>query len=321
MNMTTLITIAAFAAGFLLVFGANLLLADIEGRRRRHILDRLDGELKRQNRQRARATISKDISDLVAEGRADTLPRQSLVFRLNHWIEQSGVQIQPVTLVCLSLVTGLIPMVLTSLLLRHWAVAVLTFVVGALIPSRYVAFQRARRREKLLSQLPDAFDLMSRMLRAGQTVPQSLQGVADEFSQPISDEFGYCYEQQNLGLSVEASMRDMARRTGLLELKIFVVAVSVHRQTGGNLSELLDKLASVIRDRHKMRGQVKALTAEGRMQAAILLGLPPLLMGVISIVNREYMATLLQLPMLIVGMFVFELLGALWLRRIVRFDF
>ena len=70
-----------------------------------------------------------------------------------------------------------------------------------------------------------------------------------------------------------------------------------------------------------MRGQVKALTAEGRMQAAILLGLPPLLMGVISIVNREYMATLLQLPMLIVGMFVFELLGALWLRKIVRFDF
>jgi tight adherence protein B len=212
-------------------------------------------------------------------------------------------------------------MILAAVLLKHWAIALLAFGAGAIVPSRYVAFQCARRKEKLLSQLPDAFDLMGRMLRAGQTIPQSLQGVADEFSAPIADEFGYCYEQQNLGLSVEAAMRDMARRTGLLELKIFVVAVSVHRQTGGNLSELLDKLASVIRERHKMRGQVKALTAEGRMQAAILLGLPPLLMGVISVINREYMAALMQLPLLITGMFVCELLGALWLRKIVRFDF
>lgn len=319
--MSMLITIAAFAAGSLLVFGANLLLADIEGRRRRQVLEKLNGELKRQNRQRVRANISKDISELVAEGRTDALPRQSPFQRLNHWIEQSGVQIRPFTLLCLSLVAGLIPMIAAGVFLRHWAAALLALAVGAMVPSRYVAFQRARRRDKLLSQLPDAFDLMSRMLRAGQTIPQSLQGVADEFAQPISDEFGYCYEQQNLGLSVEAAMRDMARRTGLLELKIFVVAVSVHRQTGGNLSELLDKLASIIRDRHKMRGQVKALTAEGRMQAAILLGLPPLLMGVISVVNREYMAALIQLPMLLVGMFVFELLGALWLRKIINFDF
>jgi tight adherence protein B len=116
-------------------------------------------------------------------------------------------------------------------------------------------------------------------------------------------------------------MRDLARRTGLLELKIFVVAVAVHRQTGGNLSELLDKLSAVIRDRHRIRGQVKALTAEGRMQAAILLALPPLLMGVISVVNRQYMAALFQFPMLIAGMFVFEILGALWLRKLIRFEF
>jgi len=79
--------------------------------------------------------------------------------------------------------------------------------------------------------------------------------VADEFSPPIADEFGFCYDQQNLGLSPEASMRDLARRTGLLELKIFVLAVMVHRQTGGNLSELLEKLATVIRHRYRIRGR------------------------------------------------------------------
>lgn len=319
--MNTIIMIAAFGAGFLLVFGANLLLADIASRRRRQILERLDNELRARRRQRARATVQKDLSQLVAEGRSGALPRESYSQRLTHWIEQSGLRIRPVTLACLSLATGLVPLVLVGLLVRHWAAALLALAVGAVIPSRYVARHRRRRVEKMLAQLPDAFDLMSRMLRAGQTVPQSLQGVADEFSAPISSEFGYCYEQQNLGLSVEASMRDMARRTGLLELKIFVVAVAVHRQTGGNLSELLDNLATVIRGRHRIRGQVKALTAEGRMQAGILLGLPPLLMAVISVVNRQYMVSLLQYPLLIAGMFVFEILGALWLQKIVRFDF
>jgi tight adherence protein B len=146
-------------------------------------------------------------------------------------------------------------------------------------------------------------------------------GVADEFEDPIATEFGYCYEQQNLGLTAESAMKDLAQRTGLLELRIFVVAVSVHRQTGGNLSELLDNLSSVIRDRQRIRGQIRALTAEGRLQAGILLGLPPFLMGVLTVVNQEYIATLFQYPLLLVGMFVFEIIGALWLRMIINFDF
>jgi tight adherence protein B len=319
--MNATITIAAFAAGFLLVFGANLLLADVASRRRRQVLERLDSEMRRQQRQRTRSTVQKDLSQLAAEGRRDSLSRPTWNQRLGHWIDQSGLRMRPATLVCLSLATGLMPMVVAGLLMRSFAAALITLAAGVVVPFRYVAFRRRRRSEKMLSQLPDAFNLMSRMLRAGQTIPQSLQGIADEFSPPVSSEFSYCYEQQNLGLSVEAALRDLAHRTGLVELKIFVVAVAVHRQTGGNLSELLDKLATVIRDRHRIRGQVKALTAEGRMQATILLALPPLLMGVIAVVNRPYLAALFQFPTLIVGMFVFEILGALWLRKLVQFEF
>src|SRR5215831_2903505 len=106
---------------------------------------------------------------------------------------------------------------------------------------------------------------------------QALQAVADEFDTPISTEFAYCYEQQNLGLSPEVAMRDLARRTGLLEIKIFVLALLVQQQTGGNLAELLEKLADIVRERFRMRAKIKALTAEGRLQAIILLALVPLL--------------------------------------------
>src|SRR5215831_5114775 len=116
---------------------------------------------------------------------------------------------------------------------------------------------------------------------------QALQAVADEFDTPISTEFAYCYEQQNLGLPPEDAMRDLARRTGLLEIKIFVLALLVQQQTGGNLAELLDKLAAVIRQRTRVRSKISTLTAEGRVQALILLALPPLLLAAVLILNRQ----------------------------------
>ena len=160
--------------------------------------------------------------------------------------------------------------------------------------------------EKLLSQLPDAFDLMGRVIRAGQTMSQGLQAVADEFAPPIATEFSYCYEQQNLGLSPELAMRDLARRTGLLEIKIFVTAMLVQQQTGGNLAEMLDKLSAIIRQRYRLRGQIKALTAEGRFQAAVLLALPIVMFFVFLVLNPAYEAELLKHPSLIVATLVCE---------------
>ncbi len=185
----------------------------------------------------------------------------------------------------------------------------------------YVKYKRTVRLEKLLSQLPDTFDLMSRIVRAGQTLSQALQAVADEFAQPIAGELSYCYEQQNLGLSPEVAMRDLARRTGLLEVKIFVTAVIVQQQTGGSLAEMLDKLAHVIRQRYRTRGQIKTLTAEGRMQAMILLALPVVMFFGFLVLLPDYEGKLLEHPSLIVTTLTFELLGALWIRKIVNFDF
>ena len=128
---------------------------------------------------------------------------------------------------------------------------------------------------------------MARVIRAGQTMSQALLAVADEFPPPIAGEFSYCYEQQNLGLSPETAFRDLARRTGLLEIKIFVLALLVQQQTGGNLAELLDKLSAIIRERYRIRGQIKTLTAEGRMQAMVLLALPPGMFLLMLVMNRD----------------------------------
>ena len=149
---------------------------------------------------------------------------------------------------------------------------------------------------------------------------QAFRSVSDEFPQPISGEFAVCFEQQNLGIPPDTALRDLAQRTGLLELKILVVGVIVQEQTGGNLADMLDKLSTVIRERYQMRGLIKTLTAEGRMQAALLLGLPPALFLMMLFMNRPYALELFDHPILILITVISEAIGGLWIRSIVNFE-
>jgi len=321
--MDNLFLILAFVAGFLLTFGVNLVLADVFEVHRQRVRKRLEEELLLKQRERARQSLGRQkLGEVVIDQKwLDEQAAPTIRERCLRFVEESGVSLRPPQLAAISLAMSLLGGVVAGMLSGMWIVAVVAAVLGGALPALYVFILRMRRLEKLLSQLPDAFDLMSRTLRSGQTMAQALQAVADEFSAPVAEEFGYCYDQQNLGLSPEAAMRDLARRTGLLELKIFVLAVMIHRQTGGNLADLLEKLAAVIRERYRIRGVIKALTAEGRLQAIILLALPPGMLAVLSIINRPYMITLFQYPMLLVGMFVMMTIGGLWMKRIVSFDF
>jgi tight adherence protein B len=145
--------------------------------------------------------------------------------------------------------------------------------------------------------------------------------VADEFTPPIAAEFSYVYEQQNLGLPPEVSYADLARRNDLIEIKLFVLALLVQQQTGGNLAELLDKLSSVLRERARIRGVVKTLTAEGRMQAIILMALPFVIFAMIMVLNPVYAKQLFLYPKLIMITIGSEILGGLWIRKIVNFEY
>lgn len=311
----------AFSAGFLLVMAANFVLVDLSETRRKKLRLRSEQEYRLRQQERARSMVQDTDFSEAAEDFKQLQARTTFRERLVAMVDQSGTDISARKLTGYAILGGMAAGLLTLLIFRNGYLGLFAVALGGLVPVLYVVAIRARRLRKLQGQLPDAFDLMSRTLRAGQTTSQALQSVADEFSAPVCEEFGICYDQQNLGMSPELAMRGLAKRTGLLEIKIFVLAVMVHRQTGGNMAELLEKLATVIRQRQRIHGMIKSLTAEGRFQAMILLALPPFMLVVMYSVNRAYVMTLFDYPALLVGMFASMTIGALWMMKIVNFDF
>lgn len=317
----TLVTILGFFATVLTFAAVYSLLSDLFFRHAARVNRRLDDEFRTTQRERAKkSTLFKVRHKIPTEGAGNTAkvsPRQ----RVEALIEQSGLALDPQQLLAFSAAGALILGGLAGWLRHSLVVGLILGLVGASLPLMYVSFKRKVRLDKFLEQLPDAFDLMGRVLRAGQTVPQAMLAVADEFSAPIAGEFVYCSEQQNLGLAPEIAYRDLAQRNGLLELKIFVMALLVQQQTGGNLAELLENLANVTRERFRLKGKVKAITAEGRMQAAVLLALPPFMLVMLMVVSYDYVKTLFEEPNLLYLGLLSMGLGALWIRKIVNFDF
>jgi len=238
---------------------------------------------------------------------------------LQEMLEQADVKwtvrILLVLMASLGLTLGALGLVLQGLLL-----ATILSGAAAALPLAFVQLRRKTRREAFLAQLPGAFDLMARVLRAGHSVPQALQAVVESTEQPVAGEFAKCQEQQNLGLRPEISFEEMARRTGVIEMRIFVMAMVVQRQVGGNLSEVLERLAMLIRNRLRLRNQVKTLTAEGRLQGLTLLVLPFLMFGVMMVVNRSYAEVLFEHVSLLIGTGVSMAVGAIWIRKIVSFE-
>lgn len=312
----------AFLAGFLAVLAVNFQLADLDARRRTAIRDQLEDEIRHEQRERARlgmehlpASKSKDELEMLS------LSPATMRERLEFFLAQAGVSLKPTQLILLSLFAAVAVVITLGIVLQRWLPAAALTPIAAYLPWLIISIKRRRRLDRLQGQLADVFDMMARILRSGQTISQALQAVADEFPRPAAEEFGYCFEQQNLGLSPAIALRELTRRTGLLELKIFVLAVAVHRQTGGNLAELLDKLAAIIRDRYRIKGMIKSMTAEGRFQAIILLALPPLLLAGVTVINNSYAMILFRYPALILGMFGLMSVGAVWMYRIIHFDF
>ena len=239
--------------------------------------------------------------------------------RLREALSRAGLRVSPRGFLAVVAGFALGLFAVGWLIMGAW-LAVPAALAGAAAPWLYLRTRLNARREKLLRQLPAAFDLMARVLRSGLSMPQAFQGVAEAFENPIAAEFGRCRDEQNLGILPEVSFRGMAERTGVLEMKIFVMAMLIQRQTGGNLSEVLERLAGLIRDRLRLRSQVRTLTAEGRMQAAVLLVLPVVIFFAMRWVNPPYTDVLLEHPEWLTFMGALMALGALWIRRIIDIE-
>jgi tight adherence protein B len=150
--------------------------------------------------------------------------------------------------------------------------------------------------EKFQRQLPEALDLIARALKAGHAFPGALKMVADEMDDPIGHEFDKTLNEINFGVGVAEALKNLANRVDCLDLKFFVVAVVIQRETGGNLAEILENIARIIRERFKFHGRVKILAAEGKLSAIILTGLPFVTAFVLLLTNPQYIQLLTRDP-------------------------
>jgi tight adherence protein B len=200
-------------------------------------------------------------------------------------------------------------------------IACLAALAAASLPMFWLLWRRKRRMKAFSTQLPDALEMLARVLRSGQSLGFGFNSVASEMSDPIGKEFGRVFEEQNLGVSMDDSLRSMCERVPNLDLRFFVTAVILQRQTGGDLSEILDKIGELIRDRFRILGQVQALTGEGRLSGVVLMALPLVLFVVVYNMNPTYVSQLFTDPagrkMLTVAV-IMQFLGAIVIKKIVE---
>jgi tight adherence protein B len=316
--------LSIFLAVTFAILAVYSLVVDLFYRDRPPLRQWLDRELRNRQRERARksAVIFKRDALVLPPGEANrpVVPSPSLSRRVEILIEQAGLFLSPGQFVAVCAVAGLLAAILSIVFVAP-VVGVLAGLAGAAAPWLWLLARRRARQREMLRQLPRAFELMARIIRAGSSIPQALAAVVDQFDPPLATEFAYCQEQQRLGLLPEISFRELAQRSEFIELKIFAMALLIQQKTGGNLSELLDRLAALIRERVRLQGVLRAATAEGRLQAMVLVALPPILFVLLFVLHRSYAEILLDHYELLIGAAVSMAIGAAWIHRIVRFQF
>jgi tight adherence protein B len=190
-----------------------------------------------------------------------------------------------------------------------------------LLPFGAIVFKQRLRMNKFLNQLPDVFELMSQALRAGHSLANAIALIGQQLPDPAGTEFLRVFHEQNLGIKIEEALKEMAKRVGLMDVRFFVTAVLIQRQTGGDLAEVLDNISSVIRDRIKLFGTVKALTAEGRLSGYVLLALPIVVFVLELAINPTYANVMLDEKIgqyMLIGAAVSQVLGLCMIQKIVN---
>lgn len=246
------------------------------------------------------------------------MPRSQILDRL---LQQAGSDMTVAMFLGIVAATAAVGFLVPPILKVPSAFGPLFMAVFAAIPWLVLMVKRQRRLHNFERQLPEALDLISRSMRAGHSFPSGLEMVANEGREPISTEFKKTSDEINFGISVQEALHNLGRRIPSTDLSYFVVAVLIQRETGGNLTELLDGLSALMRKRFQLFEKVKALSAEGRLSGWILGILPFVMAGLMKVINPDFLAQLTEDPLgikLMIGALVFEAVGALWMWRIVK---
>lgn len=240
---------------------------------------------------------------------------------LRKMLDQAGLSWSPTQFLMLSLILGAVSTgACVAFRAPIWTVP-LAGLSAASAPLLLIIFKRKRRLSKFGAQLPEALELISRALRAGHSLGAGFNLVGDEMAEPIRSEFARCYEEQNLGVPLEDAIQSMTVRVPNLDLKFFATAITLQRQTGGDLAEILDKIGHLIRERFKIFGQIQALTGEGRLSGVVLLALPPVLFLVMYKLNADYVMVLFRDEIgkkMLAFAIVMQVIGAYVIKKIIN---
>jgi tight adherence protein B len=221
-----------------------------------------------------------------------SLIRLQAALHLKRMLDQADIHITPSRLIMFSVMAGVLGALATSVASSLILLMLLCGVVTASLPFVHVWWKRKKRFDHFLEHLPDTLDLMSRGLSAGHAFSETLQMVAAEMPDPIASEFRKTYEEQNLGLSLKLALENLTQRMPLLDLRMCVTAVLIQKETGGNLAEILEKVAYTIRERFRIMGDLKTLTTSSRMSAWLLCALPIFVAIAVTVMNPDYMSVL-----------------------------
>lgn len=250
--------------------------------------------------------------------------RQKLSVPLQELLTQAGMKTTVGGFLLSSAAVGFGVGLLCWFVFHVLAAALVLGVLSASAPYFVVRFKRTKRLQVFEEQFPEAIDLIARALRAGHALTTGLGMVADEIPAPVGHEFRRLYDEQNFGMSLPDAMRAMAQRVPVLDARFFVTAVLTQREAGGNLSEVLDNLASVMRARFKVKRQIRVASAHGRLSAWVLACLPPGLAAVLFTLSPNFMRVLWEDPwgvqlLLVAG--VLQIVGCTIIARLVRIEY
>jgi len=278
----------------LLAYGIYQVAVETRRGDRRRVTDRLQGRatLQAKRERSLKSLLRRDALEDATGSFAQLAGRLSFTPKLQSLLDQANVSWSASKMMVNQVAVSIA--VFFGLLIFQYNPVVAAIAAGmvVLMPIMWLKARRTRRMKRLTNQLPDVFEIMAQALRAGHSLASALEVVHEQLPDPVGPEFGRVFHEQNLGIKIEDALLSMANRVDSLDVKFFVTAVLIQRQTGGDLAEVLDKIGSVIRDRIELFGMVQGLTAEGRLSGWVLFALPFVVFAAVNILNPDYASQL-----------------------------
>jgi tight adherence protein B len=324
--MLTLIALVVFLLVAMLVFAIGSFL-DQRNAQARMLRDRLATVQHAEQQSTDELALLRDEMMSKIPALDSLLRRSERMANFQIFLEQADLKVRAgnILLLCLvsAVVVGVIGYFVAGSLPPNQAIlfVMVGVVVGGVLPYSYASYRRTKRFQKFEELFPNAIDTLARAVRAGHAFTTALELIANEISEPIASEFRKLFEEQKFGLPVRDALMNLAARMPLVDVKFFVTAVMLQRETGGNLAEILDNLSYVIRERFKIMRQVRVYTAQGRLTMLLLMGLPPIIVVVMLTTNPMFIRPLFADPIghtLVVGGIVLQTIGYFVIRKIIQ---